>query len=177
MDLELNRHHLALALAREAVATMCEKMPVLKPVTHQFDDGDGHIDEVVDDEHLSNLEQYLTGRFKGVIEATGVSADDVFLRDRGMVPDQSNLAQFYTLMEALRIHDERNVVYQDVWKITGWKGAIFDIYKKATRLWVMFRGGNAGVEKTIDDAYDLINFACFFIRGKREGNEWGEIPR
>jgi hypothetical protein len=93
----------------------------------------------------------------------------------GIEPTESNGEQFGVFLEALRIHEERNRRYQDVWTESGWKGALFDIKKKAGRLWRQFMVGKETEGADIDDAYDLINFAGFFIRGYRNDHEhpWG----
>jgi hypothetical protein len=85
----------------------------------------------------------------------------------------SNFEQFSIFMIALEIHSERNARYRDVWRVTGWRGALYDLYKKATRLFRQYWRGTATPGADVDDAYDLINFAAFFLRGRDEENEWG----
>lgn len=100
----------------------------------------------------------------------------------GIEPTATNIEQMTIFIEAMLLYTERNARYSDVWRATGWRGAVYDIYKKARRLFQQFWDpetqaptGERNVihGKVTDDAFDLINFAAFFIRGVDEQNEWG----
>ena len=93
----------------------------------------------------------------------------------GIEPTESNADQFGVFLEALKIHEERNKRYRDVWRESGWKGALFDIKKKASRLWRQYMGEEETEGADLDDAYDLMNFAAFFVRGYQQNPDhpWG----
>ena len=99
-----------------------------------------------------------------------------FLYVQGMVDNQTNLEQLQVMTAALRKFGERNQRYKDVWKESGWKGSLFDMRKKLTRIWRVFWRGEPTeqIDWECDDAYDLINFTAFFIRNVRDNNQWGQ---
>jgi len=86
------------------------------------------------------------------------------------------------LDEAFNTYMNRNYKYNDAWKQSGWRGALFDLRKKVERAWVHLF--NAEVledqdkdfveEPDVDDLIDSINYAVFAIRGIREGNRDGK---
>lgn len=102
-----------------------------------------------------------------------------FLRLIGIPdPTESDYQNLCYANRALVIAHERNIRYKDSWKQAGWRGAVFDIRKKAERLFRQFFSADTldhlqGMEGE-DDAYDLINFAIFFLRARAEKNEWGK---
>lgn len=148
-------------------------------------------------EHLNNRFEEISsediGNYETAIEGLVVAQIDDLLEEmaqeellalRGIEPNEANIAQLEVLLRALRIYDERNKRYRDQWKESGWMGALYDVRKKAARLFRQFWGegtaqkdaGDGAGEAWLtqnDDAYDLINFAAFFLRGREEGNEWG----
>lgn len=86
---------------------------------------------------------------------------------------ESALEQAEVMLGALRIFAERNARYKDGWATAGWRGVLFDLRKKTERLWRQFWHGQLTIA-SVDDAYDLINFAAFFIRAQASGlSEWG----
>jgi hypothetical protein len=89
--------------------------------------------------------------------------------------DESQVEQLAVLLEAFAVFVERNKRYRDVWKKSGWKGSLFDIRKKVTRMWSVFWHGHPDEKaKECDDAIDSINFAAFFVRNVRDNNELGD---
>lgn len=103
----------------------------------------------------------------------------------------SERAQLEVLMEAAAIYAERNVEYKDNWKRMGWRGQLIRARERAERLWDSLwdeksftefpRSDSVGasnqsivLRKKLDDAFDLINFAAFLVRGVRDGNRDGE---
>jgi hypothetical protein len=98
---------------------------------------------------------------------------DSFLLTRGITPTHSLIEQFSVLLRALQVFAARNERYQDQWKTSGWRGALYDLRKKADRLFRQYWGGAPTPGADEDDAIDAINFAAFFIRGRAERNEWG----
>lgn len=96
----------------------------------------------------------------------------------------SNVAeveQFEILMEALQRYSSRNVRYQDNWKRMGWRGMLVRVRERAERLWdSLWDAGPSlahshlpAADSELDDAIDLINFACFLVRAVRDGNRDG----
>ena len=93
------------------------------------------------------------------------------------IPDTlTNRNQLHVLIGAFEKFVERNARYQDVWRESGWKGSLFDMRKKLTRIWRVFWRGEptAQIDLECDDAYDLINFTVFFIRNVKDDNQWGQ---
>ena len=89
--------------------------------------------------------------------------DSVGLPDRGPVA-----AQAAVFAQCLRIYAERNERYNDNWVRMGWRGPLFRIRERAERLWDNLFNRTGDVEEIeLDDAYDLINFAGFLVRGAR----------
>lgn len=121
-----------------------------------------------------NYEMEITSVVKQKLEQEITQLDNgELLVLLGLEPTQSNVEQFAVFLAALQIHNERNARYQDVWKESGWKGALFDLRKKASRLFKQFGGEKETEGANEDDAYDLINFTAFFLRARQENNEWG----
>lgn len=86
--------------------------------------------------------------------------------------------QLTVMIEALLVYSERNLSYKDNWKKMGWRGMLVRSRERVERLWDDFWGREPipdGVDElfNVDDAIDLINFACFFIRATRENNRDG----
>jgi hypothetical protein len=99
------------------------------------------------------------------------------LTSLGYPTDATTVAQLRVMMEAFAIFVERNGRYRDEWRRTGWRGAMFEMRKKISRVWQVFWAGKAtkAPDLLYDDALDAINFTCFFIRLHREaGPDWGE---
>lgn len=102
-----------------------------------------------------------------------------FFEDETMLKE-TDVQQFAVFMEAYMIFRERNGRYNDEWRVTGWKGALFELRKKVSRVWRVFWKGTATKPDHLlyDDALDAINFIVFFIRLHREnGLPWGEWER
>jgi hypothetical protein len=88
-----------------------------------------------------------------------------------------NFQHLMVLLEVFELYLERNGRYNDEWRVTGWRGALFELRKKVSRVWRVFWKGTGSKPEHIlyDDALDAINFIVFFIRLHREaGPEWGE---
>lgn len=97
-----------------------------------------------------------------------------FLEANGFESTKTNVYQMRVYMKAMYIFAERNERYKDLWKKSGWFGNIFHIHHKALRLFRNFiREGGEG-EPSLDDAYDLINYAAFAIRCLELKNKWGD---
>lgn len=95
------------------------------------------------------------------------------------VESESEAIQLGCLLEALKIYAERNVKYKDNFQRMGWRGMLIRIRERAERLWDSAWSAEPGYPARdvppvdVDDAIDLINFACFFIRAVRYGNRDG----
>lgn len=78
--------------------------------------------------------------------------------------------------EALRKFTERNAVYQDLWRRSGWLMNLVHIKHKADRLMRIFWGklhNKEGEEPDLDDGFDLMNYTVFFIITHRKGDARG----
>jgi hypothetical protein len=98
--------------------------------------------------------------------------------------DDAAQEQFEVMLEALRIYERKNVQYKDNWKRMGWRGMLVRVRERAERLWDSLWSHPSGDDPTndvaprssegkLDDAIDLINFACFLVRAVRDGNRDG----
>ena len=85
--------------------------------------------------------------------------------------------QAVVVVRALAIYAERNVRYKDNWKRMGYRGMLVRVRERAERLWdaLWSAPSDYGCEapEVLDDAYDLINFAAFLVRGAKDGNRDG----
>jgi len=84
--------------------------------------------------------------------------------------EESVRRQIAVFVDAMEIYKERNKRHKDVWKDSGWQGALFDSRKKVERLWNEFMG-SPNPPKDFDSALDAINFLAFFIRAREDGTE------
>jgi len=100
-----------------------------------------------------------------------------FLRLVGVTPEESTIEQMGVMVEAIKLFEERNARYNDLWKRDGWLGNVFQLTHKASRIRRLFfdkaSRGEAAATPDPDDAFDLINYAIFFIRCLRESNRTG----
>ena len=75
-------------------------------------------------------------------------------------------------MPAIGIMVERGQLRGELWRQSGWRGALYEARKKLERLW---RSWWTGDRTDQDSALDLLNFTGFFIRASMEQREpeWG----
>lgn len=159
-------------VARKAIAEMVAHRVVSRLEKRFATAEDGKV-AVMSNEDLRNYEIELTSLVMETIKKVGAVDLDVFLAHHQIEPDESNLAHFSVLLDAMKIHHERNLRYKDQWKESGWMGALYDMRKKAARLFRQYFGEQPTEGANEDDAWDLINFAAFFIRGRSAKNKWG----
>lgn len=97
-----------------------------------------------------------------------------FLEAWGIEPTSTNLTQLNVLLEALQIFETRRI-YGDAWRKYGALSNLLSVARKADRLMEIFWHGPGELEHkdSVDDAYDLINYAAFFIRNVTDGNMKG----
>jgi hypothetical protein len=97
-----------------------------------------------------------------------------FLEALGITPTSEALTHLNVLVEALLIHDSRKI-YGRVWQRYGWLSNLLSIARKADRLMQVFWFGSGSLDHkpSADDAYDLINYAVFFIRNVEADNARG----
>ncbi len=94
-----------------------------------------------------------------------------FLDAYGIEANSTNLTQLNVLVEALQIFETRKI-YGDVWRKYGALSNLLSVARKADRLMEIFWHGPGELDhkSSVDDAYDLINYAAFFIRNVTDGN-------
>lgn len=97
-----------------------------------------------------------------------------FLQLLDIDPTSEALTQLNVLVEALLIHNSRKI-YGTAWQRYGWLSNLLSIARKADRLMQVFwfGPGNLDHKPSTDDAYDLINYAVFFIRNVEADNARG----
>ena len=83
---------------------------------------------------------------------------------------------------ALEIHNQHSG-NRDIFRQSGWRGALVDMHKKFDRVWGRFWGQDIvhgasssedDLNKLLDDAYDLLNYTGFFIQQVLDNNPDGE---
>lgn len=97
-----------------------------------------------------------------------------FLEACGIDPTSDMLTHLNVLVEALLIHETRKI-YGGIWRKYGALSNLLSIARKADRLMQIFWYGSGELthKNSTDDAYDLINYAAFFIRNVTDGNMKG----
>jgi hypothetical protein len=98
----------------------------------------------------------------------------------GFPPNEEMEEQFQVMLMALDVYEARSHSYGEVWKQYGALSNLLSVARKADRLmecWWHNPDGAAALSKdTLDDAYDLLNYAAFFIRNASAGNMNGSPP-
>lgn len=98
-----------------------------------------------------------------------------------------HLRRHKEIMErALAIMVERDPKYHDSWKNYGWRGAIFNMRRKAQRAWNLLFNHEVthappvppseaiqGKMPELDDLYDIINYATMAVQCIEDGNRDG----
>lgn len=93
-------------------------------------------------------------------EKTGIR---VLAPDSTRAPDVDHLR---VLLDAYAVYRERNDDRGDVWRRSGLKGQVFQMFSMAERaFWTLFRIGKTPKE---DHLRDTINYAVFGLRIMRE---------
>lgn len=89
--------------------------------------------------------------------------------------EEEVVAHLEVFLEALRIFQSRKI-YGDAWRRHGALSNLLSVARKTDRLMQVYWHGDGGMthKEGMDDAYDLINYAIFFIRNKEDGNEKGK---
>lgn len=87
----------------------------------------------------------------------------------------TNRDQLMVFIRSMRLFEERNKKYGDLWKEYGWRGNLLHVQSKAARVRKVWwdQATQPPGDQDLDDAFDLINYAAFFIRNVEEGNELG----
>lgn len=95
------------------------------------------------------------------------------LLDRGIEDTDDVRRQLLVMIEALRIYSEREEKYAGAWKEYGALNNLVRLSTKVKRLTNRYwkHHVEADPDPDLDDAYDAINYAVFFIRQAKEG-QW-----
>lgn len=111
---------------------------------------------------------------EAVRERVAEAATDGFLSIHDLEPTETMNAQLAIFINALTIFDSRKI-YGDIWQRYGSLSNLLNVARKVDRLMQVLWYGNGTVthKDALDDAYDLINYAAFFIRNQGVGNERG----
>lgn len=98
-----------------------------------------------------------------------------FLEAHDIEPTSNMITHLSVLLEALQIHETRKS-YGDIWRKYGALSNLLSVARKADRLMQIFWHGTGELthKDSVDDAYDLINYAVFFIRNVTDGNLKGQ---
>lgn len=89
----------------------------------------------------------------------------------GLEPTEDAIEQLYfAFTPALRIMCERGGLRGEIWRQSGWRGALYESRKKMERLWYSWWQGDRSDE---DSAVDLLNFIGFYLRSRHEEDGWG----
>jgi len=105
------------------------------------------------------------------VEGSGSESGDTYAR----IESEAVLVQRRVMEAALAIYADRNPKYNDNWSRFGWRGCLFRVRERAERLWDQYWDKEPSrLDFDLDDAYDLLNFVCFFIRAVEANNRDGE---
>lgn len=86
--------------------------------------------------------------------------------------DTALAAQLKVMLTALDVYQARNASYNDNWRSMGGRGVLVRIRERSERLWdrLWSRDWDDDLKfAEMDDALDLINFACFLVRAWEHG--------
>lgn len=98
----------------------------------------------------------------------------------GLYPTDEMIPQAMILLNCLALYQERDQKYGSVWKRLGALNNLTRMSIKIERLLSMYWHKKRYIQEEdngqtydldLDDAYDLINYSCFFIR-QATRNEW-----
>lgn len=79
------------------------------------------------------------------------------------------------LQQAFKMFKKRDESYADSWKVYGWRGALYNVRRKAERAWAQLWNLDTSSyqDSDEDDLLDIINYAAMTIQCMREGNRNG----
>lgn len=102
-----------------------------------------------------------------------------FLEMAGIKPTKESVDQLEVMTQALKVHAERTAHYQLGWKQYGGISNLLSMARKVDRL--MMRHWGIGKKPEfhkwdLDDAIDLLNYTCFFMRSAEAGSLYGRPP-
>lgn len=95
----------------------------------------------------------------------------------GIEQNDENIEQLAVFLTALKLFDERNRTYRNIWETYG---ALSNLLRAATKVdremeiwWHSSSLDCLGHKEALDDAFDALNYIVFFIRCVRNGNITG----
>lgn len=104
-----------------------------------------------------------------------------FLVRFGINPTEDLVDQVKIFVECLSLRQDRGARYGDTWKVRGYKGSLWMMDHKMLRLWEQWMKNTPDEDNDsreyLDDAYDLINYVCFFIQNVHAGRMWDNSGR
>lgn len=102
------------------------------------------------------------------------------MRAHDIDPTPENMEQLNVFLKAVQIYGSRTGSYGQVWRQYGALSNLVSVARKVDRLmhswWHAVSGIPALHKDNLDDAFDLLNYAAFFIRNATSGNITGEQP-
>ena len=100
---------------------------------------------------------------------------DAILKAADLEITDTNREQMAVFLDCMNLFQERNSKYGDMWKEYVWRGNMLNVQSKAARVRKVWWDSKDpyGNNMDCDDAYDLINYAAFFIRNVGADNELG----
>lgn len=116
-----------------------------------------------------------------VHEQPEIVAINNLLADLGIDSNSMTVRQMMVFLDSIRICEERYQRYGENWRRHGWMSHVIHMQDCFSRLFYMFWERSDDIEtdraKDIDAAYDLINYAGFFIRCHKAGEKFGmDLP-
>lgn len=104
------------------------------------------------------------------------------LEQFGIQPNEDNARQLLVFLNAVELYDERSRSYGQVWRNYGALSNLLSVARKADRLmkvWWHDRHDEDAAphdfhKDELDDAWDLLNYAAFFIRNAKNLNLTGD---
>jgi hypothetical protein len=116
----------------------------------------------------------------GNAEDVGRFAEEL-LKAADCEPTEELKEHLLVFLQAVKICNDRTHAYGLVWRQYGALSNLLSAARKVDRLmqvwWFDPDGGQALHKDALDDAFDLLNYTCFFIQNARMGNIQGTPPR
>jgi hypothetical protein len=96
-----------------------------------------------------------------------------YLEGCGLDPSDDAVNQMLEVfLPATALMCGRSSLRGEIWKQSGWRGALYESRKKMHRLWYSWWEGDGADD---DSALDLLNYVGFSMRARKAGiPAWGE---
>jgi len=107
------------------------------------------------------------------VESKDYRLAKAYLQANGLEPSDDAVAQLVdAFLPAVALMCGRSSLRGEIWRQSGWRGALYEARKKMHRLWFSWWEGDGSDD---DSALDLLNYVAFSMRARTYGIQpWGE---